>query len=179
MTDNWYLRVEKDKDRLSDESKFGLLVALIRNIAHLNYNETLIFLAPESESPNIESVIAYSAAERKIARAFGSGSPNDWRRESFLEEVRPLLKAIYSSDEIEQLFSLVTTSGDATILVSQFARDHYGIRRIRNAYLPEITDLIEINPETGLGVDRTRALFAEGPEDSVSRIERVLGIRRD
>ena|SRR3990172_10500376 len=180
MAKNWYLRIEEDKNRLSDASKYSLLKALIKNVARLNDNEAEAFLLPTDKLQNLEAITTYSVVERKIAKAFGGGtSPDDWGRDSFLEEIKTPLQEIYSPEEIQSLFSQICYSGDATVLVSQFARDHYGMRRIRNAYLPEITDFIEIDPRTGIGVEKTKALFAEGPEDSVSRIERILGIKQN
>ncbi len=175
--ESWHRRIERDKDKISEGARLNLLKALIKNISYLSDSESELFLAPKERLQSIEAVTAYSSIERKVAQSFSASGFDYWKRDEFLSEIRESLLEIYSPEEIQSLFSQINHSGDATVLVSQFTKDHYGLRRIRNAYLPEITDFIEIDPETGIGTDRTKELFAEGPEDSVSRIGRILGIR--
>jgi len=98
-----------------------------------------------------------------------------WKKEDFLNQLKPLLKDLYSEKEVSELESLIISVTDATLLIFNLAQGYNGIRRIRNAYLPAITDLYQID-SNGKVRDISHILSEFDGDDAVSKIEKILGI---
>lgn len=180
---NWIQRLNEDRSKLDESSKLELIRAtLMYTNPFLTLEETETFLIPQENLSNPDVLISYSNIEKKVALAYSGGydeNSKKWEREKYLKVIRNALAKLYSPLELNELESLLIGPWDVSAFVIGIAGDHYGMRRIRNAYLPEITDLIQVDLETGKGQNLTRQLFEEGPEDSVSRIERVLGVKEN
>jgi len=176
--DYWISRLREDGKKLDDFTKLRLIRELLIHRDHLEPEDADLFLAPEEELNNPEGIAKYATIERKIAKEYSKEHTTIWNeRELFLKGIRNCLRGFYTDSEIDEIATYMPGQQGAGCFTIFLAGDHYGFRRIRNTYLPEITDLISINTETGSSQDLTEHLFAEGPEDAVSRIERVLGIK--
>ena len=174
----WGPRLREDKEKLDGRSKLNLIRALLIHTTPLSQEEVDLFLAPKEVLSNPDRVMQYAILERKIAEIFGGTYSDSWeKREAYLVDLRNSLRDTYTSSELDEIQVHVKHNRDANALTMWLAGDHYGLRRIRNAYLPEITDLIEIDTETGNSRDLTASLFVEGSEDAVSRIERILVVK--
>jgi hypothetical protein len=133
----------------------------------------------------------FSAGERKVAAHFNESFPDmeegnpefeeqKRRVTDYRNQLRTTLEGIYSEAELDDLYSRAWWFDDHLIMRKLAGRDYPLIRRIRNAYLPGMTDLItlQLDAETGEVVgaeDNTYQLF-DGPGDAVSQIEKILGI---
>jgi hypothetical protein len=172
----WGSRLREDAKRIDESTKKRLLKSFLVHTTVLKPREVDLFLAPKEELSSSEAIMAYAIVERKIAEEFGGESPEDFtKRDRYLEELKSHLSKFYTPPELDEIIPLILSVRDASTLTTWLAGDHYGFRRIRNAYLPEITDLVEINPETGKGRITTNDLFVEGPTDAVAQIEKLLG----
>jgi hypothetical protein len=175
----WGSRLREDKTRLDKATKLNLIRGYLLYTTPLEKEEVDLFLAPSDEISDPEALMQYSITEGKIAEIFSSEFEADWiRKQQYLDFFRDCLGRFYTPSELDEIVSHIHSARDANALTVWLAGDHYAWRRIRNAYLPEITELVSIDTETGQGEDLTGILFAEGPEDSVSRIERLLGRRK-
>src|SRR3989344_1779041 len=172
----WAKRLREDGPRLKQESKLNVVRASLVHTTHLSKDEIDLFLSPKESLSNPENLMQYAIIERKVADIFSGGFPENWEnRINYLADLRMALVGFYTQPEIDELQAHIKTDRDVTCLTAWLAGDHYGFRRIRNAYLPEITDLISVDLKTGQGRDVTNELFVEDGEDAVSKIERILG----
>ncbi len=173
----WGSRLREDKEKLDDKSKLNIIIALLNHTTLLEPQEVDIFLASKERLSNLEDITQYAIVEGKIAEVYSAAHPENWAgRTAYLESIRNSLDGFYTPSELNEIQTHILSTRDADALTTWLAGDHYGFRRIRNAYLPEITDLISIDTETGRSQDLTDSLFAEGLDDAVSRIDRILGV---
>lgn len=176
-THYWSQRLRVEKGRLDARTKLEIIKSFLVNTSSITSEEADTFLAPNESLANPDAIMEYAIVEMKVAKEFSCEIPANWEnKDAYLRELRENLKSIYTLDEIDEIESYIQCIRDANAITVWLAGDHYGFRRIRNAYLPEITDVIENDTETGVGRDVTGAVFKEGPKDAVSRIERLLGI---
>ena len=176
---NWIMRIIQDREKLDENARLKILRAtLMYTPPFLTGSEIETFLAPQDSLSNLDVLIAFSDIEKKVGDSYASGGFDErWEREKYVQELKEVLSGIYSETELEELTGLLIRSGDVSALTINLVGGHYGMRRIRNSYLPRITDFIEVNQETGVSKDLTKDLFKEGPEDAVARIDRILGIK--
>ncbi len=176
-------KIIEDRSKLDEHSKLKLIRAvLMYTTPYLSLEEAETFLTTQENLSNPDALLTYVNIEKRIADAYSSvydESSEKWEREKFIKEMRDILKGLHSPSELNELESLLIGPRDVSAFIMNIAGDHYGMRRIRNAYLPEITDLIQIDAETGVGRDLTKELFKEGSGDAVSRIETILGLRKN
>lgn len=171
----WFNRVQEDSRKLSDDKKYQLTKSLLIYTVPLKPDEADIFLSTTPSARELDDAIRYSGIEKKIADAYSrSGENYPKRRESFLRDFRSVLDGFYTQEELDEIMSyMVDERNDGFVVVQLVGANHPTFRKIRNAYLPAITDLIEIDIVSGRGRDVTRTLF-DGKEDAVSQIEKLV-----
>lgn len=171
----WTQRFESDGILLTETQRIQLTRAVLEHLVGIPQNELEAFLDPDvQDNPDPEKLLLYSLAEQKIANFYNGpleDNPEDFaqRMRRFLPVFRENLKGLYSDEEMDKFISYMKSRSDAS-LVSRIlvGHRHWIIRRVRNAYLPGMTNLI-----VG-GKDITHTLF-DGPDDAVSQIEKLLG----
>lgn len=153
---------------------------MLCHFSGLTKEEANIFtdLSEIPHDPKSEVTPIYNRAEQKVGNSYDGSTPDLWEKQSemFNRQLRMFLSTVYSPSEINDLFSLIKQPVDCDLIVRDIiGSDDPLIRRIRNTYLPKITDVFSLNYKTGLITDETQKVFKD-PGDPVSNIERVLGI---
>lgn len=173
---NWVQRLSEDKEKLDDEARLKILRATLSCTSpFLTREEMDIFLGPLENLSNPDTLIAYSNIERRVGLAYSGGFEERWDQQGYVGVLREVLSVLYSSSELDDLERLILHPRDVSALSATLVFSHPGFRRVRNAYLPQSVDYIQIDPETGSGKNLTKELFKEGSEDAASRIDRILG----
>lgn len=170
----WLERLSQDKQKLDENKKLELIKALLIDLVPLKPDEADIFLNTELNAQKIDNILEYSEIEKKVGESIG-GIPENYKQEKkrFLKSFRNILSGFYTSRELDEIISYWGYCEELIVVGRLVGMEHYGIRRIRNAYLPVISDLIEIDPVSGEGRDMTYTLF-DGEGDAVSQIERLV-----
>lgn len=180
---DWMTRLSEDGKSLTEAEKSKIVkAALMFTTPFLSSGEAETFLTPPENLLNMETLTVYSRIEKKVADAYSGAYGEDskrWEREKYLEDIQRVLGKHYTGREFEELKSLILNPRDVTALTTMIASDNYGLRRIRNSYLPEITDVIGIDLETGKGKNLTQEFFEENQEDPVSKIENFMNRHED
>lgn len=172
----WIQRMKEDSALLDESRRKGLLTSLLRDYVELTERETELFFMPSplNSSHPTETQLGYLEAERKVANFFASEYEEEDSplRKAYLESFRDVLVGFYSEEELDEMFSFLYPDprGDTLVLFWLVGRSHYICRRIRNAYLPLITDFLEVGPN---GVKEI-VLFDDG-EEPVDTIDRLFG----
>lgn len=176
----WIDRFQEDRYKLEEGKKIELTRALLIHGIPLQPEDADFFLSANPNSTEIDKAQHYSSIERKVARAYSArkGLFNDSKlRDRFLADFRTILTGFYTQGELDEIIPYID-NGEALVVMMLVGGSHPASRRIRNAYLPEITSLVEvhISPEGKHlgGRDITHALF-DGEGDAVSQIERLIG----
>ena len=175
----WMSRFRRDKHRLDKNSKLKFVRTVLIHMASLSPEEADAFLVPKRALSNPEALRIYSEVEKKVSKAYSGEITIKLDRQKFLADMRNSLCGFYSSSELDEIESIISSdanvnvaAADISVITMDLAGDHYGVRRIRNSYLPKIVDIIEIDPQTGASENLTERVFGEGPGDTVSKLER-------
>lgn len=181
----WIDRFQEDSPRLDEDKKYELTRSLLVHAIPLQPEEADLFLRTNPNSAEVNDALRYSGIERKVAHAYSA------RRDlfdgpiqigKFLADFRAILNEFYKPGELDEIIYFSGGNHEQIGLAVMWlvGGNHPTYRRIRNAYLPEITSLVEVytSPEgKPSGVrDITHTLF-DGEQDAVSQIEKLLGIK--
>lgn len=175
----WMERITQDSDSLGDDKKLELAKSYISTFSDISCDELDVFFSTNPRE-SLDSMMDYALVERKIAEFFGGeavgGNDIDQKREEFISKLKTLLSDIYSPTELTELTSYMKCWMDDNLVFSRLVgRKNPIMRKIRNAYLPEISNLIVIDTRTGGSKDITHTLF-DGDEEACDQIDRILGI---
>lgn len=169
----WLSRLDEDSVKLDGDRKIRLVEAELRHVVPLTREEIGIFL--NANPRDKDRLVEFSVIEQKVAEAYGSSDYNNYkkRRKKFLGEYREIMRGFYTDDQLDDLFLQLDDEGrsDSLIVHKIVGRNHPAIRRIRNAYLPGIVDLIVVD-ENG-GRDMTHTLF-DGEREACDQIEDIV-----
>jgi hypothetical protein len=172
----WMERMQEDRNKLNNRVKLEVIRAFLLHTTSLTPEEVDVFTSPKEKLSDPDSLTGYAIVERKVARIFSGDYPEKWESKTeYLSAFREALKEFYTFGELDEIQTYIETDRDASAVTVWLASDSYAWRRVRNAYLPEITDFVETGSKDRPGRDLTASLFKEGAEDAVSRIERILG----
>lgn len=173
----WLKRFDTDSQSLTDINKLGLARALFVDFYDLKGDDINFFfdrnLVPTAQDP--EMALKFSRIEQQVGISFDSGT-SGWdeeryqeRNERFLGSFRTTLKDFYTEKELDELLSCAGKHEQGLLVMLLLGGNHFMQRRIRSAYLPMITSLIEVG---GRG-DITYTLF-DGKEDAVDQVDRLV-----
>lgn len=175
--DYWIDRLQRDSVILSEDKKYQLIRSLLIHEVPLEPNEADFFFTTDPNAEDLAKATRFSGIERKVALAYTRqrAFDNSGRREGFLNDFRTILGGFYAKDELDEMIPYMVDGGEGLAVKWLVGLDHPTVRKIRNAYLPEITSLIDVSPKGEiLGTeDETYKLF-DGEEDAVTQIERLL-----
>ena len=167
----WLERFDRDAKRLDENRKLGLQTTYLKYSVPLTEEEARFFL---TANPNLDTdtLVKFSLIERKVAEAYAIGIGEKGvkdRREQFLKDFREILGGFYTDRELDEITSHLDKEGrsDFIPILYLVGLNHCIVRRIRNAYLPEITDLC-----------RTNRILFDGREEACDEIDRITGIKR-
>jgi hypothetical protein len=175
----WLDRFKEDEKRLEEDKKISLLKCLLVDTIPLSGEEADFFIKESPKTGDMEKLRRYSNIESKVGRAYSSGFLEDPElKERFRDNFRKILTGFYTKEELEEIISYMDY-GEHLAVGKLVGFEHPIIRKIRNAYLPLITDLVEVsvnkNGKIVGGRDLTPLLF-DGEGDAVDQIERILGV---
>jgi len=182
-THYWIDRLQADSGRLSEDKKYQLIKSLLVHEVPLEADEVDFFFNTNPNAENLDNATLFSGIKRKVALAYTRqrAFDNPERREGFLNEFRAILKGFYTKDELDEIIPYMVDGGEGLAVKWLVGLEHPAVRKIRNAYLPEITSLIrvDITPQGRIlgAEDETHILF-NGSEDAVSQIERIVGVKK-
>lgn len=177
----WINQFQKDSLRLGDDKKYELTRTLLIHAIPLQPDEADIFLRTNPNPTEMDMTLRYSGIERKVAHAYGARRElfdNSERIERFLRDFRAVLDGFYTQEDLDEIISYTgpNQSQISSVVMWLVGRNHPTSRRIRNAYLPEITTLIEVGERETRDV--THTLF-DGEGDAVNQIEnKILGNKK-
>ncbi|OGK29529.1 hypothetical protein A3B02_02280 [Candidatus Roizmanbacteria bacterium RIFCSPLOWO2_01_FULL_42_14] len=148
----WLERFLKDAKKLSHEQRLDLTVAYLVHFCSLTPDEVAFFSDESffSSAHDIDKTLIFARIEQKLAAYYGAGYPDPNTDEySFLataaavysQAFSTILAGIYSTAECAEIASLIINPWDwGEVRAILVGKDFFLARRIRNAYLPEITD---------------------------------------
>lgn len=166
----WLDRFNADRDKLDEKRKQELVKTVLTYLVPLTPEEAELFIT--SKRKTAEELLAYSVIERKVANAYSCASqPSE--NKALSESFRKVLEGFYTPQELDEIAPWFVLDQDVDIVMFRLAGyEHPSARRIRNAYLPEIMDLVVIDKKGGH--DMTYRLF-DGPGDAVSQADKLMG----
>ncbi len=177
----WAKRFREDCSKLEDNKKISLVKSFLQYSIPLQKDEADFFMDENPDSKDMDKLVRYSGIEAKIETAFNSTFNsssglfnNPGAIENFWDDFRKILTGFYTKEELDEIASFAYNDDVGLIVMDLAGPDDY-FRKIRNAYLPGMTDFIGIDLSGGGSVNYT--LF-DGKEDAVSQIERILGINK-
>lgn len=181
------LPIDGESDILNDHKKQILVKSALETIITSASDDIDLFLNPSQlNEEDLDRVLKVADIEKEIANFFGGspefkygGKEQERRFIAFLETFRTVTSGLYIPEEQDEICNFIKPPADAMfITMTMIGRNHPLTRRIRNAYLPAITSLIQVNVSdegeiTG-GKDITHTLF-DGSRDASDEIDRLLG----
>ncbi len=172
----WIDRMRSDSARLTDEQKTQLTVEFLRNFCHLSQEELDVFSRQEIAS--IEEMFAFAAVEGKVGQSYGGSNEDEEvisrAGENYEKSFREIMNEMYTEAELDEIVSYIGEPqevGWATLKLF-FTDGHWLATRVRNAYLPLITDVIRIGPNGGTDITDQ---FFDGPDDAATQIDGLMG----
>lgn len=182
----WGDRIIKDSERCPPEMKLRIGRAFLEHACGLNPEEAGLFLdesfIPTPQDP--DRTLIYAGAEQKIHYYYTiegvgvkPGSEEDMltreKSKRFRQGFREAAQGFYTDEEFDSLFAYATLQDDPIMFQRMIGRTHFIVRRIRNAYLTGMTDVIRV---TSKGAEDISGTLFDGPRDPVSEMNRILGI---
>jgi len=169
----WYERLCSDRNSLDPERKRLLIEAFLEERIGLSKEETETFMG---EIPsNLQKFPEFIAVERKVGDFFNTGfsgrEEEKPRIQKFLERYKSILEGFYTKKELEEMIGYLGLDEEILLVRWLVGKDHYLMRRIRNAYLPGMLDVIIIDPTKG---GQEQILF-DGDKDPVDQFEELMG----
>lgn len=149
----WSQRLRADGDIIDEGRKIEIFKALLRDYIGLSEKETEIFIHTSSPLVVVETLgeddLIYLQAEKKVADFYGKGyeKEQDPNRKLFLIAFRAALDGFYNKIELDEMFSFLDQRSDTLAVNWLTGNEHPINRRIRNAYLPLITDVLEVRSD--------------------------------
>lgn len=178
----WIGTLQRDSVRLSEDKKYRVIKSLLMHEVPLSSDDADFFISANPKPDDFGGTVRFSGIERKVALSYSSSQRTineQPRRNKFFEEFKDALKGFYKEEELEELATYMVDGGEGLAVKWLVGLNHPAVRRIRNAYLPEITSLVRIDIDNQGNViaveDETPKLF-NGREDAVAQIEKILGI---
>lgn len=185
----WRERFKNDSAKISDNQRAKLAELMLIKACGLSGPESKAFL---SDTPphagNIDHSLSYSSAEKKVADFYGGmpepevGTPEHFelarRAKDFRSGFEDLFRSFYNVQEMGEIFSFGYRDGSpvsSRLSDASFITVYLGgpslLRKVRNAYLPTITDVLREDENEQLK-DVSHEFF-DGPEDAVSQVEKL------
>lgn len=176
----WIDRFTVDSQRLSEEQQVELHRAFLRIFCELTEDELAVFTDPNSSfgTKDLDNGMIFLAAERRVSDYFLGEYPDreseeydsmQRSAEAYQYAFGEILTGIYTPEEIGEIILHIVDPWDwGTLRVLIAGVENWLGRRIRNAYLPSITDLVADGQDVG---DE----FFDGPDDAVAQIDRLMG----
>lgn len=185
----WLDRFQADSTRLTEVQRIGLINATLTNICGLEPQELVAFTLPQDElaASGLDGMLRYASAERKIDLYFNGGSKvgihsedlaeSRQRSDTFRQAFKEELEGIYALKDLDEVISVMGPGDEAYVVQLLVGHSHPLWRKIRNAYIPGMTSLINRNyNEDGnfvRGEDVSHTLF-DGQKDAVDEIENLI-----
>lgn len=178
----WSNKLYEDSEKLGEEKKFELVKALLKDHVQLSEDEIEVFLsynATNNDPENIlqESSLEHLSAERKVANYFATynweENETDYqaRRNQFLDSFTTILEGFYTEEELKEITNIIAPGDEFIATIRLVGHMHPTMRKVRNAYLPLITNVLEVG--SGGVSDTTHTLF-DGEKEPVDEIEDLL-----
>lgn len=173
----WLERFAEDSKVIDEKTKQQLVKTLFVDFLGLDGDDIEFFfnpdLIPNAQDP--EEALKFATIEKQVGISYDSGI-SEWndlkyeeRHQLFVNSFREILGSIYNQKELDEIIGCMGKEEEGFLVMQLLGKDHFARRRIRNAYLPMITSLVQLG-----GEDLTHTLF-DGEGDAVDQIERLVG----
>ena len=177
----WYSKLEATSFFLSDTKKVALTKAALIRVVGISPEDADFFLSYDLYSPNKnpDELLRYSVVERVVGTHYACGTEmseeeSQQRTANFIADFGTIMDDAFSPKEIRGFTELMGSGDEMFVLIKLVGPRHHAVRRIRNAYLPMITDFTAVDIATGQGRNITHTLF-NGSMDPVETIDRIVG----
>jgi len=175
----WAARLKQDGERLDEDRKIAITNNFLTIHVGLAPEKTAIFLDSINElhPDDPEHAFRYATIEAKIADYFnspklGEDSQERQKHEVFMQSLREGLGGFYSEDEFRSLAQVAMPGDDHLLLSWLVGSNHPLMRRIRNAYIPGMVDVLEGDMVDG--IQDVSYKYFDGEREPVDELEDLI-----